>query len=258
MSPKKVAPLARRRDHRAEEIRAQYAEVAGHRERLGLSAISERVHGDTRALDEAHVIELSESIEVLGLITPLTIDARGALLAGGHRRAALGALEARNPERFLELFPEGVPVYRLELDSAQDAVEALQLEVEENTQRLNYSAEEIREAARRLEAAGYERLKGRPQAGQRSLKRALQKVFRLSDRRIQQILNDPSSSEEEEQARVAPLSSEGEQLTQSLRRLSSKLKKTSALVSDESSLTPAQRVALSRVRALLKALDSLK
>lgn len=254
MSSKVRAPLTRRRDDRAEQIRAQYAEVAGHRERLSLQAIAERVHGDTRALDHTHVLELSESIEVLGLITPLTIDAKGALLAGGHRRAALTQLAERNLERFNELFPEGVPVYRLEVDSTQDAIEALQLEVEENTQRLNYSPNEIREAARRLEAAGYERLKGRPQAGQRSLKRALQKVFRLSDRRIQQILNE---SETHDQLQNQSLS-EAEQFEKQLGRLDSKLKKISLIVSNEETLNSKQKAALNRVHTLLKAIEKLK
>lgn len=255
MSPKKTAPLARRRDQRAEQIRAEYAEVAGHRERLGLEAIGERVHGDTRGLDEAHIEELSESIEVLGLITPLTIDTRGALLAGGHRRAALSSLQARNPARFEELFPDGVPVYRLALDSAEDAIEALQLEVEENTQRLNYSAEEIREAARRLEAAGYERLKGRPQAGQRSLKRALQKVFRLSDRRIQQILNEPSSGAQQSAELTL---SEGEAFERGLKRLSKQLKKATSVVHDEGALTAQQRLVFRQAQDLLSAISRLK
>jgi len=261
VSPKARAPLARRRDQRAEQIRAQYAEVAGHRERLSLGEIGERVHGDTRALDPAHVAELSESLEVIGLITPLTIDARGALLAGGHRRAALSLLQERDPERFEELFPEGVPVYRLELDSAQEPIEALQLEVEENTQRLNYSADEIREAAKRLEAAGYERLRGRPQPGQRSLKRALQRVFRLSDRRIQQILNEPSDAQEgssSQGSKPAQSLEEGASLEAQLKRLKPKLKTAASCVQDEGRLSKRQARLLSRLQALIKTIEELQ
>ena len=263
---KRRAPLTRRRDERASEIRAEYAEVAGHRARLPLAQIGERVHGDTRALDPQHVQELSESVEVLGLITPLTIDAEGALLAGGHRRAALTLLQERAPERFEELFSEGIPVHRLTLNSAEQPVEALQLEVEENTQRLNYTAEEIREAARRLEEAGYERLKGRPREGQRSLKRALQQVFRLSDRRIQQLLNTPHTAQDTPQdaPQDAPSAQRDEspdaQLTRKLsaveRSLSRALKGVSQL--DETALSPSSREALNAARSLLNALQGLE
>lgn len=68
----------------------------------------------------------------------------------------------------------------------------MQIEVEENTQRRNFTVIEIREAAIKLEAVGYQRLKGRPREGEKSLKRELAKVFRLSDDRIQKILNDSS------------------------------------------------------------------
>jgi hypothetical protein len=222
------------------------------------------VHGDTRALDPQHVQELSESVEVLGLITPLTVDAEGALLAGGHRRAALTLLKERAPERFEELFSEGIPVHRLTLNSAEQPVEALQLEVEENTQRLNYTAEEIREAARRLEEAGYERLKGRPREGQRSLKRALQQVFRLSDRRIQQLLNTPQSTPVHNPHQDAPSAQRDEspdtQLTRKLsaveRPLSRALKGVSQL--DETALSPSSRKALTAARALLNALQGLE
>lgn len=192
---RRPAPLKRQRNQRAEEIRAQYTEVAGTRERLPLSQISARVHGDTRELNEQHVQELMESIEILGLISPLSVDREGTLLAGGHRRAALVLLAEHNPEYFSEHFAEGVPVYRLDLLAEEAPVEALQVEIEENTQRRNYSAIEIKQAAKRLEQAGYEKLKGRPKEGQKSLKQALQRIFKLSDRRIQAILNQDEQLE---------------------------------------------------------------
>jgi ParB family transcriptional regulator, chromosome partitioning protein len=187
---RRPAPLKRQRNSRAEEIRAQYTEVAGTRARLPLSQISDRVHGDTRELNEQHVIELMESIEILGLISPLTVDREGTLLAGGHRRAALRLLAEHNPSCYDANFSEGIPVYRLELLASEAPIEALQIEIEENTQRKNYSPDEIRAAAKKLEAVGYEKLKGRPREGQKSLKQALQRIFKLSDRRIQSILND--------------------------------------------------------------------
>lgn len=157
---------------------------------LPLGSILDRHGGDTRPINQKHVDALCDSISVLGLITPLTVDNKGRLLAGGHRRAALLKLAGKDPKHFASLFPEGIPVRIMDLDSISDEIDALQIEVEENTQRRNFTPSEIKEAATRLEAAGYARLKGRPRKGQKSLKRELANVFRLSEDRIQRILND--------------------------------------------------------------------
>ncbi len=154
-----------------------------------LNAILPRPGGDTRPINSKHVAALIESIAILGLITPLAVDQEGQLLAGGHRLAALQALATDQPELFSTLFPNGVPVHVIPINASTDSVNALQIEVEENTQRRNFTATEIREAAKRLEAVGYERLRGRPKPGQKSLKRELASVFRLSEDRIQRILN---------------------------------------------------------------------
>lgn len=156
---------------------------------LKLEEILDRPAGDTRSLNQAHVDALADSISVLGLITPLTVDRSNYLLAGGHRRESLRFLSVEKPERFEELFDEGIPVRIMDIDSQNDEVDALQIEVEENTQRRNFTPSEIRKAAEKLELAGYERLRGRPRRGQKSLKRALATVFRLSEDRIQRILN---------------------------------------------------------------------
>ncbi|HEY9824094.1 MAG TPA: ParB N-terminal domain-containing protein [Stenomitos sp.] len=157
---------------------------------LALDAIADRPSGDTRLLNFTHINALADSMLVLGLITPLTVDRKGHLLAGGHRRAALIKISIEHPERFEELFPQGIPVHVMDLDAQTDEVDALQIEVEENTQRRNFTAAEIREAAKRLENAGYTKLRGRPRPGQKSLKRELATVFRLSEDRIQRILNE--------------------------------------------------------------------
>lgn len=166
---------------------------------LKLDEILDRPSGNTRQLNQNHVEALADSISVLGLITPLTVDKNGYLLAGGHRRESLQLLSMEQPKRFEELFSEGIPVRVMDIDSLSDEVDALQIEVEENTQRRNFTPAEIREAAKRLELAGYERLRGRPRKGQKSLKRALATVFRLSEDRIQRVLNHNS-----EKGRRAP------------------------------------------------------
>ncbi|MBW4549899.1 MAG: ParB N-terminal domain-containing protein [Aphanocapsa sp. GSE-SYN-MK-11-07L] len=158
---------------------------------MTLGDIGNRVGGDARPTNQKHVSALAESILVLGLISPLTVDRHGRLLAGEHRRSALSKISTEQPNRFSELFPLGIPVRVMEIDASVDNVDALLIEVEENTQRKNFTPYEIREAAKRLENAGYERLRGRPRAGQKSLKRELANVFRLSEDRIQKILNQP-------------------------------------------------------------------
>lgn len=164
---------------------------------IPLEQIGNRPTGDTRKLNDAHVFELVSSIAVIGLISPLTVDRKYRLLAGAHRRQALQILSEIQPDRFFELFMDGVPVRIMNIDAESEPIDALQIEVEENTQRRNYTVAEIREAARMLEASGYERLRGRPAPGEKSLNRELMNVFRLSRRRITEILNEPERSEQE-------------------------------------------------------------
>ena len=192
--PRKKVPLSldRLNERAASEFVPESQEVTTDvtQKLLSLGSILDRHGGDTRPINQRHVDALCDSISVLGLITPLTVDAQGRLLAGGHRRAALHQLTDNNPKLFTSLFPEGIPVRVMNIDSTVDEVNALQIEVEENTQRKNFTPAEIKEAASRLEEAGYARLKGRPRKGQKSLKRELASVFRLSEDRIQRILND--------------------------------------------------------------------
>lgn len=192
--PRKKAPLKldRLNERAASEFVPESEKVTTDitQKLLSLGSIMDRHGGDTRPINQKHVDALCDSISVLGLITPLTVDSQGRLLAGGHRRAALHQLTESNPKLFASLFPEGIPVRVIDIDSTVDEVNALQIEVEENTQRKNFTPTEIKEAATRLEAAGYARLKGRPRKGQKSLKRELASVFRLSEDRIQRILND--------------------------------------------------------------------
>lgn len=194
------ADLSKARDRAANTTAAESALTHQQEERalVPLNKISDRHTGNTRALNQAHISELVFSIAVLGLISPLTVDRKYRLLAGAHRRAALQVLLDERPERYHELFMDGVPVRVMDLDAESDPVDALQIEVEENTQRRNYTVAEIREAAHMLEVAGYERLRGRPAPGEKSLNRELMNVFRLSRRRITEILNyEPEKSEQE-------------------------------------------------------------
>ena len=185
------ANLSKARDRAANTTAAETVLSRQNEERslVFLDKISGRPEGDTRPLNQEHISELVNSISVLGLISPLTVDQNYKLLAGAHRRAALQQLSGENPKRYSELFGNGVPVRIMDFDAETHPVDALQVEVEENTQRRNYTVAEIREAARKLERAGYERLRGRPAPGQKSLNRELMSVFRLSRRRITDILS---------------------------------------------------------------------
>ena len=157
---------------------------------VSLATIRDRPGGNTRPLNQKHIEQLADSISVIGLITPLTLDRNYRLLAGGHRKAALDHLAQTEPEIFEELFADGVPVYVIDVDAEKDVVDALQIEVEENTQRRNYTQAEIEEAAKKLEAAGYKPLRGRPRQGEKSLNRELMAVFRLSRRHVSRLLNE--------------------------------------------------------------------
>ena len=248
---RRPAPLKRQRNQRAEEIRAQYTEVAGTRERLPLSQIHDRVNGDTRSLNEQHVFELMESIEILGLISPLTIDREGTLLAGGHRRAAIERLALDYPQVYESHFGEGIPVFRLDILAEDAPIEALQVEIEENTQRRNYTADEIRLAAKKLEAAGYEKLKGRPRQGQKSLKSALQRIFKLSDRRIQSILNDEKTPK-----KLSNVVNE-KTLRSAKKKVFKSLKSFEDQINHFEAATPAHRKALESIKVALKVLEDL-
>jgi len=159
-----------------------------------LENIGNRPSGNTRSLNQKHIKQLAESISVIGLITPLTLDRNYRLLAGGHRKAALDYLSQEEPDIFEQLFADGIPVYIMDMDAEKDVVDALQIEVEENTQRRNYTQKEICEAARKLEEAGYKAITGRPRQGEKSLNRELMDVFRLSRRHVSRLLNAPSET----------------------------------------------------------------
>lgn len=168
------------------------AAEAGSRHHLPLARIGNT--GDrTRDLNPAHVAALVESISALGMIHPPVVDRQDRLLAGAHRLAALHRLESEQPGRFQELFPSGVPVWRMDLDADSDQDLALAVEISENEQRRDYSAPEIQRLAERLKAAGfhYAAEGGRPPADARPLMPALEVIVGKSVRQLRRILNPP-------------------------------------------------------------------
>ena len=148
----------------------------------------------TRDLNRRHVLSLAESISAIGLIHPPAVDRMNRLLAGAHRLAALGWLQENQLKRFLELFPEGVPVWRMDLNADSDVDLALAVEISENERRRDYLPAEIMKLADRLKAAGfhYAAEGGRPRNDDRPLMPALEIIVGKSVRQLRRILNPPA------------------------------------------------------------------
>ena len=118
---------------------------------LPLDSITDRVEGDSRPLNPAHVEELADSIAVVGLIAPIAVDSQGRLLAGGHRRAAIVLLQERNLDAYAKQFPNGqVPIRRYDFDSKVEPDKALEIEASENEKRRDYTPAEVKAIANRL------------------------------------------------------------------------------------------------------------
>lgn len=141
---------------------------------------------DTREANAQHVATLAESIEALGLIEPIAVDRVGRLVAGLHRLEALRMLEVegRRPD-----LVKAVPVHVLDFDAEEDPALALGIEVAENEHRRDYTADEVRELAQRLKAAGFRDSAGRPRKGEKALRPALAAIVGRSGRHVRRILS---------------------------------------------------------------------
>ncbi|NJM98457.1 MAG: ParB N-terminal domain-containing protein [Phormidesmis sp. RL_2_1] len=152
---------------------------------LPFNDIKDRANPDSRTIDSSHVAELADSITAIGLISPIAVDRNGCLLAGCHRRAALAMIKSSNTKAWNQHFPEDrVEVKVFDFDSAAEPSRALDIEVEENQQRKDYSPEEIRLLAERLKGAGYQDYPGRPPKGVKTLTRALTELTGKSTRTV--------------------------------------------------------------------------
>ena len=227
-----------------------------------LSEVSDRA-SDTRPVNDEHVRALIESISAVGLITPLTLDQEGTLLAGAHRLAALRALQAEQPERFERLFPQGkVPARLMPLSASRDALAALRVEIEENEQRLDYSPDEVCAVADQLLAEGYVYARGRPREGDQPLIPALELIFGKSRATIKRYLAQ-RQTEEREAPPTAPLSASergAQRLSATLSRLQKQARKGSRELNDLLKATSEGDVALSEAQRahLLTAQEALE
>jgi ParB family transcriptional regulator, chromosome partitioning protein len=182
------------------------AQIALERDQIAfasLDSITDRKE-NTRELNQGHVLNLAESIGVLGLLEPLVVDLRFRLLAGGHRKAAILLLRETSAERYEILFPnDQVPIRVMPFDAEDEPGKAFQCEVAENEKRRDYSPTEVKALAERLKMAGFIQLKGRPKRGQKALMPALSVVVGKSIRRIQQYLEEPVQNHEPIQEKSA-------------------------------------------------------
>lgn len=183
---------------------------------------------DLRVLREDHVRRLAASIAMAGLISPPAVDMNGRLLAGEHRRAALlllqqvsenlplaqavwvkelagegdQHLDEEDIQRITETwkregFDRGIPVRRMNFAVANDADRAMAVEIIENTQRLDFTRDEVVAVYEKLKKSGYKNTAGRPKKGEKALMPALSVIFGRHVRTLRHVLNDAKAPEKE-------------------------------------------------------------
>lgn len=176
---------------------------------------------DLRPLRDDHVRRLAASIAMAGLISPPAVDMNGRLLAGEHRRAALQllrevsenvglaqqvwskelsgdaeqSLDADDIDRIMETwkregFDRGIPVRRMNFAVANDADRAMAVEIIENTQRQDFTREEVFAVYEKLKKSGYKSTVGRPKKGEKALMPALSVIFGRHVRTLRHVIND--------------------------------------------------------------------
>jgi ParB family chromosome partitioning protein len=193
---------------------------------LSIDAVLPRSQ-DLRPIRPEHVRMLAANIATVGLISPPAVDAAGRLLAGEHRREALLLLRSisGNVDLARELFaPEvesggltnadleqlasawvregydaGVPVRRM---PNADGATALAVEISENTQREDFSNDEILEVYSKLQKAGYKSTVGRPKPGEKAIMPAMALIFGKHARTVQRALKKAAAPERNEPPRT--------------------------------------------------------
>jgi hypothetical protein len=197
------------------------ARLREQRQQIDLARIQARTSKDIRATNPQHVVDLAESIAVVGLIEPLVVDCELRLLAGGHRLAALRLLSLPLAQRataiaelaqhfgiergkaipasqvvvlqervaILPVLPASAPIHAVaDLDAQRDPERAFQVEVAENEKRRDYTSHEIRGVAERLRRSGRYQMSGRPGKGKKAMLPELAAIFGKSQRQIYRAL----------------------------------------------------------------------
>ncbi|MDR3146756.1 MAG: ParB N-terminal domain-containing protein [Treponema sp.] len=86
--------------------------------------------------DMGNIEALAESLKKFGQISPIVINKKNILIAGGRRLEAAKSLGWRTINAIIADIPEGIS--------------PLEYEIEENVQRQDFNSEESAEASRRL------------------------------------------------------------------------------------------------------------
>ena len=179
-----------RKDEATREIKDRSREAADVA-MISLDDIRSRPHGDSRPLDDEHVLSLVESCGLLGLLQPLAVDRRYRLVCGGHRLAALTRLRTEAPQLFARHFPDGtVPVRILAFDAESQPASARAAELEENERRKAYTREQVIAFATKLRKDGYRFTVGRPKAGELALAPTISQATGVSLRTVRRYLAD--------------------------------------------------------------------
>jgi hypothetical protein len=186
-------------------------------ERIPLDSILDRVTNLRPVYDDKARV-LAGNIALFGIIQPIAVDVNNRLLAGDHRRRALGMLRevAEWPDRAPQLLPGlddetlskamtawrrfeydvGVPVHRVAIDATSDPASAKAIELSENTLRENFTKEEIKNAYKTLIAAGYRHTVGRPKKGEKAIGPQLELLYGRGSRTITKYIAEVRAEEE--------------------------------------------------------------
>jgi ParB family chromosome partitioning protein len=229
---------------------------------------------DTRPARAGQVLAIAESIAAVGLLQPPAVDKAHRIVAGLNRLhackllltppagrvaylQALDEYDAENEQRIHDLpalnqLPEPlvaakVPVRVLvDLDAHLDPAAALAAEAAENTARRQYTPKEARELAQRLREAGYRESTGRPKAGEKALRPALEMVLGQSASTIRRMLGKKDAPKHKAEASAVP----------DLKRLRKLSEKVAAHKLPSGTRLPAMRQAMNLASMLADALEA--
>ena len=230
---------------------------------IPLPLIQDRADGYTRAVNFDHIFEIARSIHEVGLIEPIVVDQGYLLLAGAHRLWALKVLNLQTREQSIQDLREKanqlndirhfkrfhrtlnhqiqslprqtkfdfdrIPVRIYEIDSSKDTDQALQIEITENTQRRDYTSEEVLSLYNLLISKGYTDQRGRPKEGEKPVKAMIATIIGQSTRTVKRKLDqskalEHATPEERHQAEVLKMIRYLSRINQSLQTLEPEIK----------------------------------
>ena len=231
---------------------------------LSVENIRPRPLGNSRPLNPRHVFHIAISIETVELIEPIVVDKNDCLIAGAHRLAALRLLNLstrsdtiqklkhslrthvgekgidkayKELDELREHLPTSpktdmtrVPVRVFDFDSLQDPTRALEIEISENSQRRDYSPQEVLSLYKTLLLKGYTDHRGRPKKGVQAAKPMVATIIGKSVRTVKRKLEQAEAkeanrgAEELERLEAIKMVKMMSRLTRALRTLSPEVK----------------------------------